>query len=97
MAREAASSGDRVAAENFYQHAEHYFRVMNAAGEGQQHGQGRPMTPADTEMNGGEMGGGDGESREGEESQGQAQVQLHTPMPPQPAIPSEPGDEQPSY
>ena len=27
MAREAQSSGDPVAAENFYQHAEHYFRV----------------------------------------------------------------------
>ena len=35
LAREAASSGDRIAAENLYQHAEHYFRVMNANGEGQ--------------------------------------------------------------
>ncbi|HUK58976.1 MAG TPA: DUF4167 domain-containing protein [Stellaceae bacterium] len=53
MAREASSAGDRIAAENFYQHAEHYFRVMNADGNG--HGypqQQRPMTPADTEMNG---------------------------------------------
>ena len=33
LAREAASAGDRVAAENLYQHAEHYFRVMNANGE----------------------------------------------------------------
>jgi hypothetical protein len=47
LAREAASSGDRIAAENFYQHAEHYFRVMNANGEGGPHGQPRPMTPAD--------------------------------------------------
>src|SRR5271169_5911005 len=30
LAREAAASGDRIAAENLYQHAEHYFRVMNA-------------------------------------------------------------------
>src|SRR5437764_2536969 len=52
MAREAQSSGDPVAAENFYQHAEHYFRMMQAAGEGQNQGQQRPMTPADTEMNG---------------------------------------------
>jgi hypothetical protein len=51
LAREAALSGDRIVAENLYQHAEHYFRVMNANGEGQanQYGQ-RPMTPADTEM-----------------------------------------------
>src|SRR5438876_7015075 len=57
LAREAQTSGDRVAAENLYQHAEHYFRVMNAQGEGQTQGQPRPMTPADSEMS----GGGDGE------------------------------------
>ena len=28
MAREAVSRGDTIEAENFYQHAEHYFRVM---------------------------------------------------------------------
>jgi hypothetical protein len=28
MAREAASRGDVIEAENFYQHAEHYFLVM---------------------------------------------------------------------
>jgi Domain of unknown function (DUF4167) len=53
LAREAGASGDRIAAENFYQHAEHYFRVMNADGNGQGHPQQqRPMTPADTEMSG---------------------------------------------
>ena len=31
LAREAAASGDRVEAENYRQHAEHYLRVMNAA------------------------------------------------------------------
>jgi hypothetical protein len=54
LAREAAASGDRIAAENLYQHAEHYFRVMNANGEGGQHGAPRPMTPADIEMGDGE-------------------------------------------
>ena len=52
LAREAASAGDRIAAENLYQHAEHYFRIMNANGDAQAHGHPRPMTPADTEMNG---------------------------------------------
>jgi len=47
LAREASSSGDRVAAENLYQHAEHYFRVMNAANEGQPNRVVRPTTPAD--------------------------------------------------
>jgi len=51
LAREASSSGDRIAAENFYQHAEHYFRIMNANGEGYGSQLQRPMTPADTEMN----------------------------------------------
>jgi len=47
LAREASTSGDRVAAENLYQHAEHYFRVMNAANEGQQHRGMRPAAPLD--------------------------------------------------
>ncbi len=29
LARDASSSGDRVSAENFFQHAEHYFRIQN--------------------------------------------------------------------
>jgi hypothetical protein len=28
LAREATLNGDHIEAENFYQHAEHYFRVM---------------------------------------------------------------------
>src|ERR1700680_457953 len=50
LAREAAISDDCIAAENFYQHAEHYFRVANANREGTQQGTPRPSTPADVEM-----------------------------------------------
>jgi Domain of unknown function (DUF4167) len=51
LAREATTSGDRIAAENLYQHAEHYFRVNNARREGNQQGSPpRPTTPADVEM-----------------------------------------------
>src|SRR5437899_8260419 len=83
LAREAQASGDRVAAENLYQHAEHYFRVMNAMGEGQGQGPMRPTTPADVEM-----AGGDGEAREREGEEGQIQqVQSVQPAPP--------GDDQP--
>src|SRR6202047_1522386 len=57
LAREASTSGDRVAAENLYQHAEHYFRVMNAADEGQQHRATRPTAPADLETEMAEEGG----------------------------------------
>jgi hypothetical protein len=49
LAREASTSGDRVAAENLYQHAEHYFRIMNAANEGHQHRVTRPDAHADVE------------------------------------------------
>jgi hypothetical protein len=65
LAREAAASGDRIAAENLYQHAEHYFRVMNANGEANSQGGAppRPTTPADLEL-----GGAEGERQEAEEN-----------------------------
>jgi hypothetical protein len=75
LAREAASAGDRIAAENLYQHAEHYFRIMNADGHGPHNAVAppRPMTPADTEMTGPEG-----------EAEGEAQAA------PPPTPPSEP-------
>src|SRR5207248_10406045 len=33
LARDAQSSGDPVSAENYFQHAEHYFRLIAAANE----------------------------------------------------------------
>jgi len=52
LAREAATSDDRIAVENFYQHAEHYFRINNSGREGNHQGTPpRPTTPADVEMN----------------------------------------------
>lgn len=79
LAREAAASGDRIAAENLYQHAEHYFRVMNANGDANQHGAPRPTTPADLEMG----GAVEGERREVDDA---------TAQPPQPLPPA---DDQP--
>jgi hypothetical protein len=43
LARDARSSGDPVAAENYYQHAEHYFRIIAAAQE--QFRQNQPQQP----------------------------------------------------
>lgn len=63
LARDASSQGDRVAAENYYQHAEHYFRLLNAFN--QNTGQRRPQnlsTPAEDQG----MEGGEGE--EGDEN-----------------------------
>ena len=33
MARDAGASGDRIAAENYFQHAEHYYRIISAQRE----------------------------------------------------------------
>lgn len=44
LARDAATAGDRIMAENYFQHAEHYYRVVN--GDGQrtpQHQQRQPQ------------------------------------------------------
>ena len=48
LARDARSSGDPVAAENYYQHAEHYFRVIAAAQE--QFRQNQPQPRTENEM-----------------------------------------------
>src|SRR6476661_4102912 len=48
LARDARSSGDPVAAENYYQHAEHYFRLIAAAQE--QFRQNQPQPRAESEM-----------------------------------------------
>jgi hypothetical protein len=74
LAREAQSSGDRVAAENFFQHAEHYFRVMNANGEGL--GQGQPR-PQQTPNEGGFPNGGEGEQPEEQHQAYNRQPQEH--------------------
>jgi hypothetical protein len=51
LARDAQSSGDPIAAENYYQHAEHYFRLIAAAQE-----QFRQSQPSYQQQQGG-MGG----------------------------------------
>jgi hypothetical protein len=48
LARDASSAGDRITAENYYQHAEHYYRLLSAQAAAQQQangGQGRPGFP----------------------------------------------------
>ena len=59
LARDARSSGDPVAAENYYQHAEHYFRLIAAAQE--QFRQNQPQPRTENEMPS-EDGDDDGET-----------------------------------
>jgi len=48
LARDAQAVGDRIAAENYYQHAEHYYRVINSQNQQAGQQQRRMMsTPAD--------------------------------------------------
>ena len=48
LARDASSQGDRIAAENYYQHAEHYFRVISNQNQHNVVRGARPaLTPAD--------------------------------------------------
>src|ERR1043165_7962391 len=60
LARDARSSGDPVAAENYYQHAEHYFRLSAAAQE--QFRQNQPQQQPRTDEMVSEDGEDDGEN-----------------------------------
>jgi len=66
LARDAQSGGDRVAAENFYQHAEHYFRLINASGENQ-----RPPQQGQQGQHPPQQGGGYGQQGYGQQGYGQ--------------------------
>jgi Domain of unknown function (DUF4167) len=75
MAREAMSAGDRVAAETYFQHAEHYFRIINSSTDPQPDerrqprpdGNGRPPQARPDEANGSapSTSDDDGDDREG--------------------------------
>jgi hypothetical protein len=41
LGRDAYSAGDPITAESFYQHAEHYYRLLNLEGPDGERGQGR--------------------------------------------------------
>jgi hypothetical protein len=52
LARDAAAAGDYISAENYYQHAEHYFRVRNGNGGGAFQGGAKAAQPAQPRGNG---------------------------------------------
>jgi hypothetical protein len=62
LGRDATGAGDRVMAESYFQHAEHYFRILNAmnqaAQQNQQNGQAmrRPQAPEGIALEGGPEG-----------------------------------------
>jgi hypothetical protein len=67
LGRDATSSGDRVMAESYFQHAEHYFRIVNAINQASQptqtHYQGGPAPQQNA------SGQYNGQRRQGEDAQ----------------------------
>jgi hypothetical protein len=88
LARDARSSGDPVAAENYYQHAEHYFRLIAAAQEQFRQNQPQPRTEN-------EMAAEDGDD-ESENFSNFGQEPGFVPAQPQPFVPrdNQPRDHQ---
>jgi hypothetical protein len=75
LGRDATSSGDRVMAEGYFQHAEHYFRILNAMSQAQQQREGGQQVPPRRYQSGNEQGeGGDGN---GDPSEMNGQVNGH--------------------
>ena len=62
LGRDATGSGDRVMAESYFQHAEHYFRILNAMSQAsqQQQGGGMPYQQHRRYQNGPEQDGDSG-------------------------------------
>jgi hypothetical protein len=102
LARDSQSSGDPVAAENYYQHAEHYFRLIAAMqeqfrqqnpyyqGDQQQRGDGSYEDGDDDEGSDQPgMGASDGGYAPREHQQPQPQQQAYPPREPQPYMPRE--------
>lgn len=76
MARDATAQGDRIAAENYYQHAEHYFRVINSQNQANGRPNDRPVpTPADDQLQ--MVGDMEGEDGEGHEEEGSDEAASH--------------------
>src|SRR4249919_1827867 len=86
LARDSQASGDPVAAENYYQHAEHYFRMIAAAQEQfRQQGQPQPFNRPEGEQRNDESFDGDDDDfqTQGEPGYGNREPQApQAPYPP---------------
>ena len=87
LAQDALSAGDRIGAENFFQHAEHYYRVVEANGWDQRGPQQRPhaqqpQPPHPQQLAEAEQRqGGEEQPAAGGESQPQAKASDESPAP----------------
>lgn len=58
LGRDASSSGDPISAEGFYQHAEHYYRLLNSDGFGDRGGDRQRQQPGGADRGSDGVGGG---------------------------------------
>lgn len=107
LARDATSSGDRVAAENYLQHAEHYYRIIEAINEAtateQRQRGGQPNAPFNQQPDvpanyypaaqGNASQSNQQSSADGQAAPAQAEVQKRNP-PPSPFFTPEEAEEQ---
>lgn len=91
LARDARSSGDPIAAENYYQHAEHYFRLIAAAQEQFRQNQPQPQQPRLDDASD-DAGEDDSYSNFGAEPGFVPQPQVNQPYPRDQQQPREPRD-----
>jgi hypothetical protein len=86
LARDAQASGDPIAAENYYQHAEHYYRVIASAQE--QYRQNNPhFARPEIEMQGSREEGLDEPDEEGQTTFGTGAEPAYGTREPQPYLP----------
>jgi hypothetical protein len=78
MARDASAAGDRIAMENYLQHAEHYYRMLNANGDANRN---RPMRNDGNGSGGnGMVNGADGQAEDGDQSGNVGPNGAHAPI-----------------
>jgi hypothetical protein len=82
LARDSQASGDPVAAENYYQHAEHYFRMIAAAQEQFRQGQQQPFHRAEGGEQRDDNFDGDDDDFQGQGEPGYGNREPQAPYPP---------------
>ncbi|WP_245870511.1 DUF4167 domain-containing protein [Teichococcus rhizosphaerae] len=70
LGRDATGSGDRVMAESYFQHAEHYFRILNAMAQAAQSQQSQAPRRQQNGADGQEGGEGEGAEMNGQPQPG---------------------------
>jgi hypothetical protein len=77
LGRDATGASDRVMAESYFQHAEHYFRILNAMSQATQQQGGQPYPPQRRYQGQDQDGGEQGQSEQGEGGGAQSTPYAH--------------------